>query len=145
MNFEPLLYFNQPSPFLSAAIRAYHDPRVSYQIPNVTSKTVMATFVSPSLTTNLAIHHLPSSARKHLTLLLCRHFLHLLIRILRNHMIEAIMSRIFVVFFLNRGAADICTATFFALTKVFFAFVAAGVAAVVLGAHFDKEKVEKCS
>jgi hypothetical protein len=57
-------------------------------------------------------------------------------------MIEAIMSRVFVVFFFNGGAADICTATFFALTEVFFAFVAAGVAAVVLDAHFLKEMWE---
>lgn len=45
------------------------------------------------------------------------------------------MGRVFVVFFLNGGAANICTAAFFALAEIFFAFVAAGVAAVVLGAH----------
>jgi hypothetical protein len=52
------------------------------------------------------------------------------------------MSRVFVVFLLNGGAADVCTTTFLALAEIFFAFVAAGVAAVVLGAHFEG-KVER--
>ena len=54
-------------------------------------------------------------------------------------MINAIMRRILVMLFLDGTAAHICTAALFALAKVFFAFVAAGVAAVVLGAHVLRE------
>lgn len=54
-------------------------------------------------------------------------------------MINAIMRRVFVVFLLDGTAAHICTAALFALAKVFFAFVAACVAAVVLGAHVLSE------
>ena len=51
-------------------------------------------------------------------------------------MIDTIMSRILVVFFVDRRTADICTAAFFALAEIFFAFVVASIAAVVLTAHF---------
>jgi hypothetical protein len=59
-------------------------------------------------------------------------------------MIDTIMSRILVVFFLERGTADICAAAFFALAEIFFAFVAASVAAVVLGAHFERGDRGEC-
>lgn len=54
-------------------------------------------------------------------------------------MINAIMRRVLVVFVLDRATAHICTAALFALAKVFFAFVAAGVAAVILNAHVLRE------
>ena len=50
-------------------------------------------------------------------------------------MIKTVVCGVLVGLFLNGSAADVCAAAFFALAKVFFAFVAAGVAAVVLGAH----------
>jgi len=51
-------------------------------------------------------------------------------------MIDTVVCRVLVGLFLDRTAADVCAAAFFALAEIFFAFVAAGVAAVVLGAHF---------
>ena len=51
------------------------------------------------------------------------------------------MSRILVVFFLQRRTANICTSAFFALAEIFFAFVVAGVAAVILSAHFSLMEV----
>lgn len=45
------------------------------------------------------------------------------------------MCRLLVVLGFDGLAAHVCTAAFFALAKIFFAFVAAGVAAVELSAH----------
>lgn len=50
-------------------------------------------------------------------------------------MIKAVMCRLLVVLSFDGLAAHVCTAAFFALAKIFFAFVAAGVAAVELSAH----------
>lgn len=48
------------------------------------------------------------------------------------------MRRVLVGFLFDGTASHVCAAALFALAKVFFAFVAAGVAAVVLGAHVAK-------
>ena len=50
-------------------------------------------------------------------------------------MINTVMSRFLVKLFLERSAAGIRATAFLALAEIFFAFVATGVAAVVLGAH----------
>jgi hypothetical protein len=59
MNFEPLLYFNQSSPFLSAASHVPHDPRVLLYLPNVTFKTVMTSLLCLAIPkTNMRLSHL---------------------------------------------------------------------------------------
>lgn len=58
------------------------------------------------------------------------------IRRIRNHMINTIMRRLFVIFCFHRVAAHICSPKPFALPVIFFFGVAARVAAVILNAHF---------